>query len=317
MPACIAHMLFAQRVLRLCEQRGIPLYDRELALIGAQGPDVFFFHRAFPWQPGKRGFRAGISMHHGSPQKLMEAFRDSVKAETIRPDFARGYMQGFLCHYALDRTAHPFILYWQERLQREQPDYGKTDSQYHFRIESALDTLLLRRETGRTIRDFPLTSLIPPDREGRYAALGRLYLPLYRKLFHQPDVTVARIVQAPGDMRQALFWMTDRRGLRSTALRGAETLLRTGPIGTSLLRPLDADDWDYANEAHRRWHNPFRPELFSTMSFYELCEQAAVEAVDMIRAFLEGLTTDGPLSDFTGDRGFSSNLRGIYDDKEW
>ena len=316
MPACITHYLFARRVLALCEQRQIPVFDRDMAMIGAQGPDVFFFHRAFPWQIGAQGFGAGQAMHRGSAAALMAAFRNSVHAETVAPALVKGYMQGFLCHYALDRTAHPFVLYWQQELRRQQPHYGKQDHQYHFRIESALDTWLLQRETGRTIRDFSLTTLIPPDRDGRYAAFARLYRPLYRDLLHQPGVSLARLEQAPGDMRQALFWMTDRRGWRRTVLRGAEALLRQGPLGTSLLRPVDTADWDYANEAHRPWHNPYQPQITMTDSFYDLCQQAAAEAVDMIAAFLGGLQEDTP-QDVTGDRGFSSNVSGLYENKEW
>ncbi len=317
MPACITHMVFAQRVLRLCERRGLPVFDRDLAMIGAQGPDVFFFHRAFPWQKGERGFGAGLAMHKGSPAKLMETLRDSVRQETLHPEYVKGCVQGFLCHYALDRAAHPFVLYWQERLRREQPEYGKTDSQYHFRIESALDTLMLRRETGRQIRDFHLDTLIPPDEEGRYAAFGRLFQPVYRDLLKQPGMTVERIAQAPGDMREAMWWMTDRRGLRSGVLRGAEKLLRKGPIGTSLMRPQEAGDWDYANEAHRLWRNPFEESLTSNDSFYDIYHWAALEAVDMIAAFLEALEEDRPMADITGDRGFSSNLSGVYENKDW
>lgn len=318
MPACITHYVFAQRVLRICERRGIPTYDRDLALIGSQGPDLFFFHRALPWQKGERGFAAGQAMHRGSPAKLMEAFARSVKRETLHPEYAKGYMQGFLCHYALDRAAHPFVLYWQERLRQEQPRYGKTDVQYHFRIESALDTLMLRRETGRLIQDFRLDTLIPPDRDGRWAAIGRLYLPLYRELLHQPEMTAEQIALAPGDMREALWWMTDRRGIRAGAIRVAETLLHKGPLGTSLLRPRSADDWDYANEAHKRWHNPYGPSLTSTDSFYDIYHWAALEAADLIAAFLDALKQeDRPMAQITGDRGFSSNLCGIYPNKDW
>ena len=316
MPACIAHALLMQRVETLCQQRQIPLYDHDLALIGAQGPDVFFFHRAFPWQPGKRGFQAGLDMHHGSPQRLLQAFADSAR-HAQNAAYAKGYLQGFLCHYALDRTAHPFVLYWQQQLRRQQPGYAKTDSQYHFRIESALDTLILQRQTGRRIADFRLTALIPPDRGGRYLAMGQLYQPIYRDLLHRPDVTAEQIAQAPGDMREAMFWMTDRHGARCFALRGAEALLGKGPLGTSLLRPLQADDWDYAIAAHRQWHNPAEPEQTSTADFYELFEQAAQEATAMIAALLDALDTDAPLPDITGDRGFASNRRGVYENKEW
>lgn len=312
MPACITHQLFAERVARLCAQRGFPVYDRDMLALGSQGPDVFFFHRAFPWQRGARGFAAGQAMHKGSPATLLTALRESMHRETVAPDQVKGYMQGFLCHYALDRKVHPFVLYWQEELRRQQPRYGQTPSQYHFRIESALDTRTLRRDTGRRIQDYSLTALVPQDREGRYAAFARLYLPVFRAYLHQPEITMERLMQAPGDMREAMFWMTDRHGCRRALLRGGELLLGKGPLGTSLLRPAGTDDWDYANEAHREWHNPHDPTRRSTAGFDELFEEAAAEAVTMIAGFFAG----DDMMDITGDRGFSSDLPGVYDNKE-
>lgn len=85
-----------------------------------------------------------------------------------------GYVEGFFCHYALDRSVHPFVYYWQEKLRQAEPDYGKKGNAYHFRIESALDTIALRRETGRLIRDFRLKTVLPEDADGLYAAVGRL-----------------------------------------------------------------------------------------------------------------------------------------------
>lgn len=312
MPACITHQLFAERVARLCEQRGIPVYDRDMLALGSQGPDVFFFHRAFPWQKGARGFAAGQAMHHSSPAALLTALRESMIKETIAPDAVKGYMQGFLCHYALDRKVHPFVLYWQDELRRQQPAYGKTPSQYHFRIESALDTRTLRRDTGRQIGDYSLTALVPRDKEGRYAAFGRLYLPVFREFLHHTGITLERLIQAPGDMRQAMFWMTDKRGCRRTLLRGGEILLGKGPLGTSLLRPARIDDWDYANEMHREWHNPYDATRRSTASVDELFEDAAEEAVSLIVGFFEG----ADMMEITEDRGFSSDLSGVYENKE-
>ena len=37
----------------------------------------------------------------------------------------------------------------------------------------------------------------------------------------------------------------------------------------------------------------------------------------MIAALLDALDTDAPLPDITGDRGFASNRRGVYENKEW
>ena len=70
MPASVTHYLFAERVLNKLKQTGAAVTDRDAALIGAQGPDVFFFHRVMPWQPGVSYAREGIR-----PRSRLSAFR--------------------------------------------------------------------------------------------------------------------------------------------------------------------------------------------------------------------------------------------------
>ena len=317
MPAMVTHYLFERRVAAILKKEGHPVADRELAEIGAQGPDIFFFHRVMPWQRGVSHVPEGKKLHKISPARLFEGFREVIN-RTEEPDRTRmiGYVQGFFCHYALDRAAHPFVLYWQDRLAKEQPDYGTTPNQYHFRIESALDTLTLRRETGRLMKDFNLTTVLPPDTDGRQIVVGRLFKPLFDHLLGTVDAQVKNISLAPADMRQALFFMTDRAMLRQKLLlRPVERLSRHGHFASSLMRPLDTGDWDYGNEAHREWHNPFDASYTSRDSFADLYDLAAAEAADMIRAFVQALPEGISMREITQDRGFSSDLPGIYEIK--
>lgn len=315
MPAMVTHYLFAQRVFAQCRKAGIPIADRQTALIGAQGPDIFFFHRVLPWQPGVSYAKEGVRLHKVSPAKLFEGFRRVLNAQKTPSDAMLGYVEGVFCHYALDRAAHPFVLYWQEQLAREQPAYGTKPNQYHFRIESALDTILLRRETGRLMRDFKLVTVLPDSKSADYAAIGRLYEPLFHTLLGVPGATAEHLARAPGDMRQAMRLMTDRTLFRQRALHPLESLARQGHIATSLLRPLDTNDWDYANEAHREWRNPYDDSYVSRDSFLDLYELAVTEAVDMIDAFRGALPAGRSMQEITQDRGFSSDLPGVYEIK--
>lgn len=104
-------------------------------------------------------------MHKLSPARIFEGFRAVLnRTEEPQRSLMQSYVEGFFCHYALDRTAHPFVRFWQEALAGEQPAYAKSAHTYHFRIESALDTIILRRETGRLIQDFKLTAVLPAER---------------------------------------------------------------------------------------------------------------------------------------------------------
>ncbi len=314
MPALITHALFAQQVFSRLQREGAPVADREAAMIGAQGPDLFFFHRILPWEPGKSLAREGSRMHKLSPARLFEGFRAVLAATRGEEyDHMKGYIEGFFCHYALDRTAHPFVLYWQEVLAREEPAYGRGSHAYHFRIESALDTIMLRRETGRRIQDFRLSSALPHENAAVDMAIGHLFEPLLPRWFGTQGADASLIAKAPGDMRRVARLITDRHQLRRKwIVRPVEAICRQGHFLSSLLRPETTNDWDYANEAHKAWHNPADPAFVSTDSFYDLYALAAAEARDMIAAFRAALPTGQPMKEITQDRGFSSDLPGVY-----
>ncbi len=315
MPAMIAHYLFAQRVFAKLKKAGAEPEDRDMAAVGAQGPDLFFFHRVLPWEPGVSFAKQGSLLHKISPAKLFEAFRAGINRASGEDRAAMiGYVEGFFCHYALDRAAHPFVYYWQEELRREQPGYGTTDHQYHFRIESALDTITLRRETGRLVRDFKLASVIPSGSSGGWMAMGRLYQPIFARLLGCPGAQAGQIALAPRDMRRVVSLMTDRTLLKQRLLIApVEKLARKGAFASSLMRPADTRDWDYANEGHARWVNPFDTAYESTDSFFDLFDLAACEATDMILAFLDALSSGASMADITQDRGFASDLPGVYE----
>lgn len=313
MPALISHYQFALRVFSKLKKAGYEDFDREMALIGAQGPDIFFFHRVLPWNQGESHAMVGSKLHHISPARLFEGFRGVLITEKQQDDAMLGYIVGFLCHYALDRVVHPYVYWAQDRLTSDDPGYGAKPIQYHFRIESALDTMILRRETGMLIKDFRLTSVLPQNRDGRYQTVGRLYNALLFRLFGL-NIPAELLAHAPGDMRQALFFMNDRAMLRQKLVfRPIEKLAGRGHIFTSLLRPMNTDDWDYANLAHNKWYNPFDKLQTSTDSFFDLFDFAVSEATDMISEFIASVSSGKSMQEITQDRGFASDLPGVYD----
>lgn len=315
MPALLTHYQFALRVFSKLKKAGVEVADVDCALIGAQGPDIFYFHRVLPWENGKSYAAVGNRLHDISPARLFEGFRSALNTEHRQYPFTLGYIEGMFCHYALDRATHPYIVWAQHQLQNQEPDYALRPNFYHYRIESALDTMTLRRETGRLISDFGLISVLPKDRDGRYQAIGRLYQTLLSRLFNI-QASAENLALAPGDMRNALYLMSDRTMLRQKLFfRPVEILSHRGHFATPLLRPLDTGDWDYANEAHREWCNPYDENDTSTDTFFELYDFAANEAVDMITEFLSALSGGRSMLDITQDRGFGSDLPGIYEEK--
>lgn len=172
MPACLTHYYFAQNV-----RENLPdasSLDACAYAWGAQGPDFFFCHRFLPFWRGRSLQEYGGRLHDEMPSKVLGAMREFLKAH---PDpVYRSYVWGFVCHYSLDCTAHPYINWLAQELVRQRP--WETPSTMHGEVEAALDAIVLRYETGKLPSEVPLKTMFPKNHgvEGKIARLYRQVL---------------------------------------------------------------------------------------------------------------------------------------------
>ncbi|MCC8023346.1 MAG: zinc dependent phospholipase C family protein, partial [Clostridiales bacterium] len=146
MPAFSTHYLFAREVIPGLGGAFSDLHLNEDAFyVGTQGPDIFFFHRILPVQPGTRRRQVGSVLHRTRPAWIMDAMVDYVR-QTQERDVALSYLLGFLAHYALDRVAHPYVYGLQDRLQARNPHLAGFT--IHNIIEFSLDNVMLNRLLG-------------------------------------------------------------------------------------------------------------------------------------------------------------------------
>ena len=111
MPALITHDTFGRDVY---DHRhsfiGGTRDEADAFLLGNQGPDPLFYSVLSPRLHAVH--RLGNRMHNEKPSELLEAFKQSlfVLKEGER-GIGRAYALGFLCHYLLDSTMHPFVFF--------------------------------------------------------------------------------------------------------------------------------------------------------------------------------------------------------------
>ncbi|MFR9067454.1 MAG: zinc dependent phospholipase C family protein [Faecalibacterium prausnitzii] len=133
MPSTYAHRRFGANVL---DHLPAPLREkleahRELYDIGLHGPDLLFYYHAAQVQPGELRWATPCTSEPG--RAFFDRARRVVHGEADR-DAALAYALGFVCHFALDSTCHPYV----EQFTRES---GVT----HCEIETEFDNMLLRR----------------------------------------------------------------------------------------------------------------------------------------------------------------------------
>ena len=154
----VVHNAMGDKVLRKLGMEISSIIDLEIFHFSVMDPDPYIFYRFFTPM-----FRHGINkrstiMHRTKTgQFLMALARRSQSREMF------SFTAGFLCHYAMDSTSHPFI-------------YGlaKHKSEMHTAIEHRLDVIELERQ-GKQRRDIMGLFTVFPDLPEVRAAMKEIY----------------------------------------------------------------------------------------------------------------------------------------------
>ena len=190
MPSTYAHRRFGADVLQqlpaaLQDQIG---KNRALFDVGLHGPDLLFYYHAAKSSPVSA---LGNAMHEQPGRVFFERARGVVRQAKDR-DAALAYALGFVCHFALDSTCHPYV-----------EAYTRQSGVSHCEIETEFDDMLLRRD-GYDPLTFFTASHIHPSAEN-----ARVIAPFYRDISEQTAlealkgmITVHKVLQASNPVKR-------------------------------------------------------------------------------------------------------------------
>ena len=190
MPSTYAHRRFGANVLdhlpgQLEEQleRNRQLYD-----IGLHGPDLLFYYHAAKSNPVSA---LGNAMHEKPGRVFFDRARNVVRQAENR-DAALAYALGFVCHFALDSTCHPFV-----------EQYTRTSGVSHCEIETEFDNMLMRRDGHDPLKFFTASHIQPSEKNAHVIA------PFYEGISEQTAldalkgmITVHRLLQASNPVKR-------------------------------------------------------------------------------------------------------------------
>lgn len=147
MPTTYAHYRFGKDVYKRLPDPAKETIDafRGLYDIGLHGPDLLFYYRALTKNPiNQRGF----AMHERPGREFFQAAAPVVNAMTDSAP-AMAYLYGFLCHFALDSSCHPYV----EQMVRE-------TGISHSAIEAELDRYFMEKDGYDPLSHYPTGHLI-------------------------------------------------------------------------------------------------------------------------------------------------------------
>lgn len=317
MPALITHDFFGRSMLRatledgsLAGLVGSSRDERDAFLLGNQGPDPLFYAAAVPWL-AKFG-SVGSRMHDEKPGELLCAMRRAADMlPTGKRSVGIAYLAGFVCHYALDSTAHPLIFAQQYAIcDAGVPGLTRADgTEVHAVIESELDEMTLFTRTGLTIEAYA------PQREVLRASadvldtVSRLYC--YAALVtygvRVPQALFAACVRS---FRRVQRFFHSPTGRKREIVSGIERLVRPHSFyGAMSHRPVPRAETAFENRERAPWTNPFTGEA-SNASFADLVERAKGKAAEGMRWACAERFEASRADEITGGLNFSGKPSG-------
>ncbi|MCD7723551.1 MAG: zinc dependent phospholipase C family protein [Clostridiales bacterium] len=308
MPAFATHYLFAADMLPYLKSAMDFEINENALFIGAQGPDIFFFHRALPFWWGKPLRKAGSAVHRAAFGSVLDEMTEYCKTSK-RPGIAKSYVCGFILHYALDRCAHPYIYFRQNLLTAAAKP--KNPPSAHNTVELSIDSVMLNEKLGvkkprgfNTKNMFCCNDFELSEIAGAAAAFSKVIAPLH---FDVNDVKTA-----VKDTRRAQGVLADKTGLKKAAAAAVQTLAAPFSGGFMLSAMFRTNNLTKArgfmNYERRRWESPFaqnEKRKKSSESFLDLYEYAKKDAAQMLDAWRGGL----PGEQITNNISFLTGLK--------
>ncbi len=306
MPALIVHDTFGRDIYdQLFTLIGGSRDEAQAFLLGNQGPDPLFYAVA----NGRitRAHRLGSIMHKEQPSALLAEFRRAVEAlPKHQRAVGRAYALGFLCHYELDSTVHPFVYAQQYAIcDAGVPGLERANGHdVHALIEREFDELALTVKRETTIATFNPAKEILRASNQVLEAVSTMYDRVAAEVYdwRLPHNAFGASVKAYRHIQQMLY---SPNSVKRVVLDGLESLVRPYSFLNAMShRNHELTSSEFGNDERRPWSNPYTGET-SSESFWDLYDRAKTHALGDIPRFDAPSFNEAGAREITGDVNFS------------
>ncbi len=318
MPDILTHIAYADEVLAHLEDRQLreQIEKRiELFRFGAQGPDFFFYHNFFKFKKDNVN-AAGNLMHEIKTGEFLKFFFDTfLMGETEHTAYYDliSYYLGFVCHYVLDKTAHPFIYCYSGYNFSKGREKGLY-SAVHKRMENRIDVYVWQEKKHMKACKERVHQLINIKKGLPCYVINNLHKTITQ--IYNIDISAKDIETSYFHMVKGLKLLYDPLGIKKILIRALE-LVKGEKFDTG--KPLYLFDIEesrkYLNLKKNLWMHPLNTAITYNASFIDLYDLAVKEGTDMIAEIIKQLYKKTQMDmNILGNRSYLTNF--IWSSKE-
>lgn len=316
MPDILAHLICGNLSIKNLNSniKEIITTNQNLFNLGTQGPDIFFYHKIYPWQNSGNIFEFANLIHSTKTSKFfinsikiikkqieenhINFFKTENKTTDAHKQFA--YIAGFLTHYALDTKAHPYIFYFS----------GVNSSHNHKYFECIIDTILANVYDAKKMKLFK-TSKVIKLKNYDINLVGNLLNKIGNLTFNV-DIPTEATSTSIKDIKSIMAIMYDPRHLKRATISLVDKVTKLkGKMKTASFPAKLDPNVDYLNLKHRKWFHPCNDEIMYTDSFLQLFDKSITRSEDLILHFsmlISDKITDKYFSELHGNLLYDTGL---------
>ncbi len=268
MPDALTHCLFAKEVIEILPNslKSIAKENLDYYLLGSSGPDACYYYGQIPWlhRPEKKAILAlGNALHE---DRINDFFGYVISAFNTFDESLKAYLLGYMTHYILDRTCHPFVFYRSGFSHEQQKQ--KIYMAYHKRYEVLMDNQLALMYLNKSIYDVGIFDFLKVQ---KLDTVAQFYQQTAHQLF---DIQVAKkdIKHAFHDLSSAFKLTRDQHHYKYQLLKKMDPQNKSMLINSLYVPTRDAH-FDVLNLKKDTWYHPCTNEAHQE-SMIELMAQA-------------------------------------------
>jgi hypothetical protein len=295
MPAIITHYTFA---LETMKDPSRPF--KEALLVGAQGPDPFFFFGQYPFKKRPHHLEVdsfGTALHD---MDISPVYVELLKYANASPDkkLLYSYIEGLFLHYSLDRECHPYI--FAKAGYAKEGALKKHYSASHCRLESYIDILLGKKHGTFTYHTDRLLAL--PEEQLR--KISAMWASINALTLKNPYIDEEAFASSLQDYRKVMRFVNTPHGFKRWLI-GLLVGKDSQPYCMNFPSHFTASEkaLDYFNEEHHEWPSPAtgeqRNESFDDL--WALAQEDYGKILPLLDKASRGMDILPQLTAFVGD----------------
>lgn len=251
-------------------------FNMPLVYIASQGPDPLY---NVVNKEAKEYRYYADRMHDTNTNLLFKNMIQYVKKNITQDSYS--FLIGFICHYALDVTIHPYVYYNTGVYNKKDPHTHQYRG-LHLKFERSIDSAMIQKELGIPSRKFKPTKKYFPQYT-IHDDIAKIMGYTLKQTYACDKGTEMYKFAVKSMYRVMKNYVTDRYGIKKQILKIVDVFSKDDIFlqDVSLFNHIK-ENVDFLNLSKQSWHHPITNEEFN-FSVVEMFEQATKFAHDLIQ----------------------------------